>query len=206
MSKKQAHGRHGLLIVAFLACGGIRGQPQLPQTKTFTSATAGYVAQYPDTWYVLERSLSTLYIVNFPPSQRVRAVTLPSGGASIAVVPPPQGTANAEQWAKRDLKPGMVLVSKTNNQLKSSDSDAPIEVTEMQLTRGLHGPDLYNVDCYFTVGGHLFAGRLTYWSGDSKAQEYLETLRHVIRSLRVSSESGGVRGDGGAPKGPAGRH
>jgi hypothetical protein len=158
--------------------------------KTFTSVQGKYIVDYPSTWHVLERSLPTLYIVNFPPPQRVHAVTLPQGGASIAVVPPPNGVVGAEQWAARDLKPGMDLVSKANLVLTKRVAGAPLEVTEVHLTWERPAPEFETVDCYFVISGHLFAGRLTYWKGDSKAAEYRRTLHEVIESLRPLNGSG----------------
>lgn len=153
--------------------------------KTFTSIRGGYVVDYPSTWQVLDRSLPTLYIVNFPPSHRIHAVTLPRGGASIAVVPPPSGVLNAEQWSARDVKPGMSTLSKANIVLTRPATGASLNVTQAELTWGRPGVEFENVNCYFVVSGHLFVGRLTYWKGDSKAAEYLRVLHEVIESLNA---------------------
>jgi hypothetical protein len=87
----------------------------------------------------------------------------------------------------------MALVSKAAIHLSRPDSDTPIEATEMELTRGRPGSELSNVDCYFTVDGHLLAGRLTYWKGDTRQQAYIDTLHQVIESLHAA-DGGGAGG------------
>src|SRR5580698_7084434 len=87
---------------------------QTADLQTFASSTGGYLVKYPETWHQFPPRLPTLFIVNFPPSQRAHAVVLPEGGASIAVTPAPIGVSNAEEWYARDIKPGMHPVSRTN--------------------------------------------------------------------------------------------
>jgi hypothetical protein len=162
--------------------------------KTFTSIQAGYVVDYPSEWRVQDRSLPTLYIVNFPASERVHAVMLPPGGASIAVVPPPSGVLDAEQWAARDLKPGMDVVSKANVVLRRRATGAPLDATEVDLTWDRPAPEFETLDCYFSISGHLFVGRLTFWKGDSKAAEYRQTLHEVVESLNLTGSGQKRRG------------
>ena len=155
----------------------------LEDLKTFTSTAGRYVVEYPSNWHVVLRSLPTLYIENLPPAQHVRAV-LPKGGVSISVVPPRAGILDAEQWAARDLKPRMTRLSKSSFVLKSRTTGGSLDITEVVLAWGLPGAEYERVDCYFTVSGRLYAGRLTYWKGDARAPEYRQTLHAVIESLK----------------------
>ncbi len=166
----------------------------LAAMKTFTSIQAGYVVHYPSTWRVQDRSLPTLYIVNFPSSLRVHAVMLPPGGASIAIMPAPNGVLSAEQWAARDLKPGMDVVSKANVVLRRRATGTPLDATEVDLVWERPAPEFENLNCYFAISGHLFVGRLTYWRGDSRAAEYRETLHGVVESLNVTRSGQRRRG------------
>lgn len=173
--------------VVLMSSTNVASEPTA-EPRSFTSPSRGYVLEYPSTWHVLQRSLPTLYIVNFPLSERVHAVTLPPGGASIAVVPASAGTVTAEQWAARDLKPGINRLSETKVILKRRSTGAPLDITEVDQTRGRAGSEFEEVNCYFAVSGHLFAGRLMYWKGDAKAARYRQTLHEVIESVRLSGE------------------
>jgi hypothetical protein len=174
----------GILLAPLLPLMVTFGADSTETTKTFTSTRARYTVDYPRSWHVLDRALPTLYVVNFPPSQSVHAVTLPPGGASIAVVPPPTGVLDAEGWATRDLLPGRKVVSKGNVVLKLRVTGTPLDVTEVDVAWESPSPKFEDLDCYFVISGHLLAGRLTYWQGDSRAAEYRQTLHKVIESLR----------------------
>jgi hypothetical protein len=71
--------RSGLFFA--LCCAPSHAADLPAHLKRFVSVK-GYVVDYPDTWHVMLKSVPTLYIANFLPSMRVRAVVLPEGGAS----------------------------------------------------------------------------------------------------------------------------
>lgn len=168
----------------FLPCARLHASDPLAHVRRFVSVKGGYTVDYPDTWHVMDRSMPTLYIVNFPPPKRVRAVVLPEEGASIAIVPPPDGVSDAGRWLSRDLKPLTEEVSKTRLDLRTADTREPLDTTEVVLRWGSPGPQFEGVNSYFLASGHLLSARLTYWKGDTRAPEYRETLHRIIESLR----------------------
>jgi hypothetical protein len=160
------------------------GQAMRERMREFSSRSANYDVEYPATWTPVLRSLPTLYIVNFPPSKRVRAIVLPEGGASIAVVSAPTGVSNSEQWLARDAKPLTQIVSVSKVAI-SAPNGAHVDTMEALLTWPVPNPMFEGVNSYIAVGGHLFSGRLTYLKGDANAPQYLDTLRRVLGSLRL---------------------
>ncbi len=58
---------------------------------------------------------------------------------------------------------------------------------------GSPGPEFESLNSYFAVSGRLFSARLTYWKGDSRAAEYLETLHRLIESVRPINAHQGLK-------------
>jgi hypothetical protein len=50
------------------------------------------------------------------------------------------------------------------------------------------GGQYEDVDCYFEIGGKLFAGRLIYWRGDAKANQHRQALHQMIERMRLLEE------------------
>ncbi len=171
----------------FLPASALSGRPAPPaRVREFVSRSAGYEVDYPADWHIMPVSAPTLYIVNFPPAKRVRAVVLPKGGASISLLAAPPGVSTAEQWLARDVKPLTELLSKTNVTIPTR-TGTQLEATEATLLWATPNPSFEGVNSYVTVSGRLFSGRLTYWKDDPRAAEYIETLRRVLGSLRLTS-------------------
>src|SRR5580698_4365811 len=112
---------------------------QVLGAQTFTSSSGGYVVRYPGSWHQFPPRLPTLSILNFPPSQRVRAVVLPEGGAAISLTLAPAGVSNTEEWYARDVKPGMHSVTRTEIVLARSAGTDALYATEVDFSRGLSG-------------------------------------------------------------------
>jgi hypothetical protein len=179
-----------LRILLMLACLGrsLCGQSIPKGWRPFVSETAGYAVYFPDSWHILPPDLPTLYIVNFPPSQRARAVILPKGGAAIGVVPPPKGVATIEDWVKKDTTRA-VVESKDYLTLTRKDSGEPLQVTEVVSRRNDTGEENGGVDCYFEVSGHLFVARLIYWQGNPNVESYRQVLHKIIESLILTDHA-----------------
>lgn len=149
--------------------------------KQFTSVAGGYIAYYPEPWQIfLLSGQPNLDIVNFPPSQRVRAVILPANGARIYVGPPPEGIATIAQWIDHDIRADEVE-SKNSVILRSANSKEPLTVTEV-VSQSLEGQE--SVACYVNISGRLLVGRVTYWKGDSNATQHRQVLHRVMESIR----------------------
>ena len=175
------------LIPVFLVCtsSATAMADQGPRrSRSFRSVVGGYQVAYPDSWYILDRSLPTLLIISFPPAQRVHDVILPPGGAMISIVPAPSGIHDIEHWIARDQKPGMDRLSIADTTVRGSGS-LLLTVTEVHLMFEMGGTAAESLDCYFPVGDSLFAGRLTYWHGDGRAPEYRQVLYRLLQSLNI---------------------
>ena len=152
--------------------------------KQFVSATGGWSANYPESWTIFPfppNNKSTLDIVNFPPSRRVAAVILPSGGARINLSPSPTGVKTVEQWIEHNR-----LVEKiaSRDSLNLRIANEPLQVVEVTY-EAAEGQE--NVDCYFETSGRLMVGRVIYWKGDRNFGKLRQTLHEVIESFKPVS-------------------
>jgi hypothetical protein len=167
-----------LLFLALLAIGQIpKGQSE------FVSQQGHYVVRYPKSWYLLQPGLPTLYISSFPPSRAVRAVIVPENGATISVVPSPDGIKDVEQWIARDGA-AMQVKSRGTIVLRKSESDKPLNISQV-LFESIEGPD--TTRWYFELPGLLLVANLSYWKGDPNAEKHRQVLRDVVESARVGN-------------------
>ena len=164
-----------LLLLPSLAVGALASD--IPKGwREFVSAQAGYVAYYPGSWYILEPSLTTLYISSFPPSKAVRAVIVPENGATISVAPPPAGIREIERWVARDIAVRRVR-SRSSITLQRSEPNPPLHVTEV-VFESIEGPD--TTSWYFDVSGRILVANLSYWRGGSNEEKYRQVLREML--------------------------
>ncbi len=173
-----------MLPLVYAACGAF-GQPSVAGWHKFVSTVASYVVYYPESWYILQPDLRTLYIINFPPSQRVKAVVLPEGGASIAIVPPPNGATTIEEWIRRDGTT-RTRVSRVFLTITTMASSKPLPVTEVMSQWGDTREESEEVDSYFEISGHLFGARLIYWKGDPSREEYRRVLHKMLETITLT--------------------
>jgi hypothetical protein len=161
------------------------GQRPGQNWKRFVSREGGYVVYFPETWQELFPGSPTLEIVNFPPSQRVRAVVLPDAGASISVAPAPKNTTVIDEWIANNFQPGEVK-SKTPVTLPRAASRERLQVTEVEWQEDSTGIAMQGVDCYFKISGHLFLGRLEYWKGNTNSTRYLQLLHDMLERISLT--------------------
>lgn len=176
------------VLLAVLPCFAAQSGPSAPKQQTFTSTEAGYSVSYPAEWYRFPRSLPTLFILSFAPSQRARADVIPPGGASIAVTAPPDGVSTLEDWCARDLVPSETVLTKTPLALTRAADGTLVQAVEVDTTRGRPGVQKESIICYFAVSGHIFSARLNFWRGDKKSAEYVQTLHGIVTSLSSTSK------------------
>ena len=168
-----------MALMALLPLVFLSGQQPTKGWRKFVSADGGYVAYFPEPWHVLAPDEPTLYVVNFPPSQRVRAVIRPDKGASISITPAPNGMAGIEEWISHNFR-SAEQQSKNPITLQTSDSKQQMPVTEVVWHEDSTGVVEEGVDCYFEISKHLFLARLEYWKGDSSALHYREVLHQMV--------------------------
>jgi hypothetical protein len=75
--------------------------------KLFTNTKYAYSVEYPADWF-LDGTAGRFQLVSFPPTQAVRAVLLPKGGAAIFILVPGQ-IAQSESGQPRTLEAWVTL-------------------------------------------------------------------------------------------------
>jgi hypothetical protein len=191
--KMKTFARRSTIIFTILFSLGsvstdVPGQEPAKQWKEFVSRFGGYVAYFPESWQVLVPGAPTLEVVNFPPSQRVRAVVLPDGGASISISTAPVGTTKIDQWISHDFRFGEQQ-SKNQRILRRAASKQQLQVIEVVWHEDSTGVVMEGVDCYFEISKHLFLGRLEYWKGDRSAMQYRAMLHQIVERTRLIKEA-----------------
>jgi len=152
--------------------------------EKFLSEAYGYTARYPSDWYLVQPSLENLSIENFPPSETVTGVRLPTGGASINLLasetirrPTPPHTVPA--WISIDSRHTPPEATST---FELEKRDLRVSVTELTGDCCDVAPPFQTyVAWYFSVGGRLFKATLLCWKGDpnlDKLRETLKAMRH----------------------------
>jgi hypothetical protein len=172
-----------LFTVSFVATAF--SQKKAKGWHEFVSMSVGYVAVYPEAWYLLPPKLPTLRIGNFPPSRAVKAVVLPPGGALISILPARSDITSIEQWAAVAGPPPAQVVSRQSLTLRWHDSKLPFEVAEM-ISTSLEGQE--SVLWCFRFSGRLLEAHVTYWQGDSNAVLYRRVLGDIVERLRPLSK------------------
>jgi len=156
--------------------------------KTFTSQSEGYIVEYPDTWYRNPSRLSdTLDVQNFPPSKAVHGLHIPGGGAEIEIASwrtARNGRSTVEEWIKGDTAHQKVLAKREINVSLFSGVTRAIEVREEADVSP--GPLEEAVIWYFALQDKWFEAQLVYWRGDPNAEKYLQTMRQIVSSLRLT--------------------
>lgn len=157
--------------------------------KTYVSKEGGYIAFYPSSWHTFPpRQASTLMVFNFPFS-RAGGGVLPDYGASIAVAPSPRQFSTLDQWLQFD-RTGKRLGSRNVMTLRRVISGAELEVTEIaSVVWEDGGNELDGFDWYFEISGMLFSARLTYWKGDTRAEQYRQVMREMVERVRLVQEA-----------------
>jgi len=167
-----------LLVLAASAANAQRSQAP-KGWQEFVSPDGGYVAFYPKSWHVLQPGFPMLYICNFPPSRRVRAVIVPENGATIGVISPPEGVSSIDQWIGR-VSPAIRVRSRNSITLRMPEPAAPLRIEEVNYL-SIEGPDC--TSWYFEISGRLLKADLSYWSGDPKAEKYRQVLGEIIQTI-----------------------
>lgn len=179
--------RARLTILVALLVTGLAGRSETGPWKSFVSTRFGYTAHYPSCWYLLEPDLKSLYIVNFPPEKRVKAVVLPKNGASIAIVGKPPRAKTLAEWIDRESR----YADQCSRQiltLRDDQTGRTLLVTE--VTRDWTSepqPFFQSIDCYFEIDGLPLAARLDYRRGDPNAASYRTILHQVVLTVRTLS-------------------
>jgi hypothetical protein len=166
------------LVAAAYPLAGQRG-PAPRDWQEFVSRQGGYAVHFPKSWHVLAPPVPTLYICNFPPSQRVPAVIVPQNGATISVTPPPVGVDSAEQWIG-GVSAAIRVRSRKSTQLQMAAPAPPLHIDEV-IYLSTEGPD--TTSWYFDVSGRVLRANLSYWEGDPREGEYRRVLADIVRTI-----------------------
>ena len=160
--------------------------------KIFESSN-GFSVEYPGTWH-LESLSRHFYIESFPPSETVRGVRLPPGGASITITVPlelkkwlasthREMPTNLEEWVAAGTWRQRVISKRS---LEVGDGPRRIAVVEVIAQCCAVAPFQESVNWYFETERRMFLASLQYWQDDSKADKLREILRQVVLSLKVN--------------------
>jgi hypothetical protein len=174
-----------LLLTAslLLPSGAISAEAQF-----FESTAYRYSAQYPQGWQADDTSSKdTLTIDNFRASAAVHAVHLPRGGAEIEVRP-----AEASPGRERPQTLDAWIKANTAREDVTSRQAIQLEVGQESVPAiEVHGHDRGDapvfewVDWYFKIGDRMFQATVIYWQGNTRTDEFLETMKQVVRTLRA---------------------
>ena len=158
----------------------------------FRSTVYKYVVQYPSVWYrEATQPADVLDIASFPLSRAVHATHLPVGGAEIYLAPIEavqrrERPRTLEEWIEIDN--GAHGGGPTHPvEIQSSDGRMSAIEVRSQCCGGHLGLDF--VSWYFRFEGRAFVASLSYRGGDPEGK-FLDTLRAVVRSLRLTSGQG----------------
>jgi hypothetical protein len=154
--------------------------------KTFISKEYHYSTSYPADWFEANgHSGDPLRLIDFPPSDAVRAVFIPRSGAEIVLGPVTafhlrQIPETPDQWATMDARRTHVIGRRTFDLRDTSPGMSRIiEVRTEELE-----PTLEGVNWYFILEGRLFKAMLLYWQGNSKVEQLIDTLNQVVRTVK----------------------
>lgn len=176
------------LTLGVLATCGLVASAGAATLKLFENTKYAYSVEYPNDWF-LDATAGRFQLVSFPPREAVKAALLPKGGAVIIILVPSQ-IARSEPEQPRTLE-GWVGLG-TKHQEVTGRRNVEIE-TSIGLTTAVEirtlccavAPFQEGVEWYFMTGGRYFEATVMYWQGDSEAQARVETMRQLVRSLRV---------------------
>jgi hypothetical protein len=176
-----------LTLVGF-ATSGIVAFAGAATLKIFENKRYSYSVEYPNDWF-LDDTAGRFQLLSFPPQKAVRAVLLPEGGAVILILVPSQ-IARSESGQPRTLEEWVGLGAKHDQ--VTGRRDVEIETStgfttavEVKTLCCSIAPFQEGVDWYFMTGGRYFEATVTYWQGDPEARARVETMKQLVRSLRV---------------------
>lgn len=176
------------LIFAAASLSVIPLRPASVSVTTFKSQSEGYTVEYPDAWYRNPSRLTdTLDVQNFPPSKAVHGLHIPGGGAEIEIASwrtARNGRGTVEELIKADTAHQKVLAKRDINVSLSSGAARAIEVREEADVGS--GPLEEALIWYFPLEDKWFEAQLVYWQGDPNSEKYLQTMRQIVLSLRLT--------------------
>ena len=172
-----------------------RVEPSSGVPTRFISERFGFSVKVPAGWPVFVGSDTPVFF-NFPPSELGPGLSLPKGGATIAMIAQEdlhgkRRTATESEWAaeeaasSRGVSTGHIEVPPT-----SGVSDA-VTVSCDLAAYALDDQKQRELSVYWRFRGGLFAAHLRYVKGDPRAPQYESILLDVVRSIRpLQPESG----------------
>lgn len=154
--------------------------------NTYVNRAYGYTVEYPSNWYP-QIAENVFYVESFPPSDSIRAVGLPNGGAGMKILVPAQ-TVRSGQTVPRSLEEWIVL---------DTAGDAVIGRRSFELERSGTAFRIIDVTIrcctvleshlwYFRLADRMFVAIVTYWEGDPGAEQWMNALKDLVLSLRLS--------------------
>lgn len=179
-------GRKRLTLLAMLASG--LWLLQAADRRTFENKTYSYAVDYPKDWH--PRLLADRFTIeSFPPSEGTRGSRLADGGAAIIIVVPQQ-IAQSKSDIPRSLE-DWAMMGSASEKVTSAHS-AEIETSsgrasaiELKTICCAVPPLQEALEWYFRIDNRYFKATFIYWQGDPETQAREETLREVVRSLRI---------------------
>jgi len=173
-----------ILSFLFLACFSIVLTVTANSWKTFKNEKNRYTITYPTSWHLLDDTIDTLTIVNFPPDRRVKGVVMPPSGAGITVVPAPPGIAGISAWEEKDLL-GSTPLNRQRISAKGRTTGACSQLVQTEW-ESEEGPDTYSHQTvyYCASGNRLYRVELSNWRGNPNQTQLQKTALRMVLSLR----------------------
>jgi hypothetical protein len=114
------------------------------------------------------------------------------GGAAILVLAAEQvlrrhttSPASLDEWVAVSTKNSP---APERRKLEIEGASGEISVVEIKSECCAVAPFQESIDWYFEIGGRFFDASVTYWQGDPGAEKLRETLRQIVRTLKVIPE------------------
>ena len=159
--------------------------------NTFNSRRDRFVVRYPNSWHSFTTD-SPFWIGNFPASKSVPVYVIPDQGAAILIytargLMPPKvayvAPTDLGAWVvSRSARPNVVQTPA----LSVSVGTHTIEARALTTKCCIDPPFQEAVEWYFQLDGEFFVAIVGYWKGDPGASRYLEVLKQVVSTIRVT--------------------
>jgi|SRR5580704_4701986 hypothetical protein len=152
----------------------------------YVNKQSGYSLDYPASWYRFNEESARFDLLNFPPEQRIKGVTLKAKGAEILVTAQPkENSQSLEDCIKSDLANDQLIESRDISRTQKSH-DGCDRLHEV-VSRSEVGERAYfvNTSLYCVTKRGSIQVMLSNWEGDPNQSNYQKIAVRIANSIRV---------------------